>query len=139
MVVTDLDFEKLLNSIEASKNYKGRLPETHSALYERLQSAIKTFPQNVPADVVTMNSFVKVNWINTGITRTVNLVFPEYKKAGEGKISVFSSLGVVLLGRRKGSEVVYRIRNNEFRIKIMDVVFQPEANGHYYDKNEKYA
>ncbi len=139
MVVTDLDFERLLNRIEASKNRRGELPEIHSALYERLQSAIKTFPQNVPADVVTMNSFVKISWINTGITRTVNLVFPEYKKEGEGKISVFSSLGVVLLGRRKGNEVVYHIRKNEFKIRIMDVIFQPEANGNYYDINEKYV
>lgn len=135
MVITHSDYENLLNQIELIKTRNETLPETLSFLSERLMIATKVYPKDIPAEVVTMNSFVRINWMNTGIIRTVNLVYPDFEDTGEWKISVFSSLGVALLGRSKGNETVYKIRKRDFRIKIMNVVFQPEAHGNYLEKN----
>ena len=139
MVITDCNYQKLINQIEVIKTRTENQPETLSFLYESLKFASKVTPKDIPNEVVTMNSFVMINWINTGIIQTINLVYPEYEDKREWKISVFSSLGAALLGRRQGDEIVYRSRKRDFRVKIMGVVFQPEAFGNYYDKNEKYA
>lgn len=136
MVITDFDYEKLLYQIEQIKTCMEKLPETISFLSERLRFATRVTPKDIPAQVVTMNSFVKINWMNTGIIRTINLVYPEYENNGEWKISVFSSLGAALLGRKQGNETVYKVRKREFRVKIMEVVFQPEAFGSYHDKRK---
>ena len=139
MVITDCDFEKLLNLIKVIKTRTENLPETLSLLSKRLKFATKVLPKDIPDEVITMNSFVMINWMNTGIMRTVNLVYPEFEDKGEWKISVFSSLGAALIGRRQGNEIVYRSRKRDFRVKIMGVVFQPEAFENNYDKKEKYA
>lgn len=136
MVITDFDYEKLINQVEVFKTRMEKLPEAISLLSERLKFADRVNPGDIPAEIVTMNSFVKINWMNTGIIRTINLVYPEYEDRKGWKISVFSSLGAALLGRKQGNETFYRIRNREFRIKIMELVFQPEAHGNYFDKNK---
>lgn len=134
MVITDFDYEKLINQVEVFKSRTEKLPEAISMLSERLKFADRVNPVDIPPEVVTMNSFVKINWMNTGIIRTINLVYPEYEDRKGWKISVFSSLGAALLGRKQGNETFYRIRNREFSIKIMELVFQPEASGNFYDK-----
>ena len=139
MVITDCDFEKLLNLITVIKTRTENLPETLSLLSKRLKFATKVTPRDIPDEVITMNSYVMINWMNTGIMRTINLVYPEFEDKGEWKISVFSSLGAALIGRRQGNEIVYRSRKRDFRVKIMGVVFQPEAFENNYDKKEKYA
>ena len=139
MVITDCDFEKLLNLIKVIKTRTENLPETLSLLSKRLKFATKVTPRDIPDEVITMNSYVMINWMNTGIMRTINLVYPEFEDKGEWKISVFSSLGAALIGRRQGNEIVYRSRKRDFRVKIMGVVFQPEAFENNYDKKEKYA
>ena len=139
MVITECDFEKLLNLIMVIKTRTENLPETLTLLSKRLKFATKVSPKDIPDEVITMNSFVMINWMNTGIMRTINLVYPEFEDKGEWKISVFSSLGAALIGRRQGNEIVYRSRKRDFRVKIMGVVFQPEAFENNYDKKEKYA
>ena len=136
MVITDFDYEKLISQIEVFKTRMEKLPEAVSLLSERLKLADRVNPGDIPAEVVTMNSFVKINWMNTGIIRTINLVYPEYEDRKGWKISVFSSLGAALFGRKQGNETFYRIRNREFSIKIMELVFQPEAHVNYFDKNK---
>lgn len=138
MVITDDDFDTLLSLIEVIKTRRENLPETLSFLSEKLKIATKVTSKDIPDEVVSMNSFVMINWMNTGIIRTINLVYPEYEDKGEWKISVFSSLGAALLGRRRGNEIVYRSRKRDFRVKIMSVVFQPEASVNYCNKKEIY-
>lgn len=136
MVITDDDFNKILSLIEVIKTRGENLPETLSFLSEKLKIATKVTPKDIPDEVVSMNSFVMINWMNTGIIQTINLVYPEYEDKVKWKVSVFSSLGAALLGRRQGNEIVYRSRKRDFRVKIMGVVFQPESSVNDNDKKK---
>lgn len=66
----------------------------------------------------------------------MKLVYPEFEDIKEWKVSIFSALGRAIFSRKIGDQVIYKSRKRELRVKIMDVIFQPEANGNYYMKNQ---
>jgi regulator of nucleoside diphosphate kinase len=88
--------------------------------------------QNIPPNIVTMNSFVELQPNNAETSFAIKLVFPEYENIKENRISIFSALGVAILSEEVGATVVYRTWKDENHVKIIDVIFQPEANGNYY-------
>lgn len=59
-------------------------------------------PANVPGDVVTMNSIVRIRNINTSEERAFLLAFPG-KTGSQGRaVSILSSMGIALPGYREG-------------------------------------
>lgn len=134
MNISILDFEVLMKCILTTENCQNTTSEDIQLLKTKLLSAYKVNPQELAPDVVTMNSFVKLNQVNTGIIYTVKLVYPEFEDMKEWKVSIFSALGRAIFLRKIGDQVIYKSRKREMRVKIMDVIFQPEANGNYYMK-----
>ena len=106
-------------------------------LKRKISQVCKVKPQDVPRDIVTMNSFVELQRNNAKTSFTIKLVFPEYENIKENRISILSALGAAIISEKVGTEVVYRTWKNENHIMITDVIFQPEANGNYYvDKHD---
>lgn len=136
MNISILDFEVLMKCILTTENCQNTTSEDIKLLKTKILSAYKVNPQELAPDVVTMNSFVKLNQVNTGIIYTVKLVYPEFEDIKEWKVSIFSALGRAIFSRKIGDQVIYKSRKRELRVKIMDVIFQPEANGNYYMKNQ---
>lgn len=108
-------------------------------LKRKISLAWEVKPQDVPRNIVTMNSFVELKRNNTNTTFTIKLVFPEFENIKENRISIFSALGASIFSEKAGTEVVYRTWKNENHIKITDVIFQPEANGNYYVAKQDYG
>ena len=137
MIISTLDSELLRKCIRAVEGRHTTRFDEIQLLKRKISSAYKVNPQDVPRDVVTMNSFVELHRCNTNTTFTIKLVFPEFENIKESKISIFSALGVAIFSEKVGDDVVYRTWKNENHIKITDVIFQPEANGNYYvDKHD---
>ena len=137
MIISTLDSELLRKCIRAVEGRHTTRFDEIQLLKRKISSAYKVNPQDVPRDIVTMNSFVELQRCNTNTTFTIKLVFPEFENIKESKISIFSALGVAIFSEKVGGDVVYRTWKNENHIKITDVIFQPEANGNYYvDKHD---
>lgn len=136
MNISILDFEVLMKSILTIEDCQNTTSEDIQLLKAKILSAYKVNPKDLGPNVVTMNSFVKLNQVNTGIIYTVKLVYPEFEDIKEWKVSIFSALGRAIFSRKIGDQVIYKSRKRELRVKIMDVIFQPEANGNYYMKNQ---
>jgi regulator of nucleoside diphosphate kinase len=89
-------------------------------------------PQDVPGDVVTMNSQVLYQDLETGELHEVRVVYPEDADPAAGRISVLSPVGAALLGLAAGDETVLPLPHGRSAcIRISKVVWQPEANGEY--------
>lgn len=137
MIISTLDSELLRKCIRAVEGRHTTRFDEIQLLKRKISSAYKVNPQDVPRDIVTMNSFVELQRCNTNTTFIIKLVFPEFENIKESKISIFSALGTAIFSEKVGSEVVYKTWKNENHIKITDVIFQPEANGNYYvDKHD---
>jgi len=99
-----------------------------AALRTELERAAVVAPDQVPSDVVTMNSQVRLR--DGRRTWTITLVYPEEANAEHGRISVLAPLGAAILGCRVGDRVEFRVPGGELRsCDILSVEYQPEAAG----------
>jgi regulator of nucleoside diphosphate kinase len=130
MVITINDYQRLLGLIEFA-SLTGKMPDIISALYRGLVNA-KMLPQtNISSDVVTMNSRILLKDILNEREADVTITYPQDADNRERKISVFSSIGVALLGRRVGDIVSWTTPKGVGEFEILEVIYQPEAVGDY--------
>jgi regulator of nucleoside diphosphate kinase len=62
----------------------------------------------------------------------VTLTYPDEADNRKMKISVFSPIGVALLGCQEGDIASWRVPSGIGRFKVLRVTYQPEAAGHYF-------
>lgn len=88
-------------------------------------------PEEIPPDVVTLNSRARVLNLESGEEETWLLTLPREADLARGKLSVLSPVGTALLGARAGETVRWENGGNSGRLKVLEILFQPEAAGRY--------
>ena len=88
-------------------------------------------PKSVAADTVTMNSKVRLHHLDAGGFQVVTLVDEDDADAFGEKLSVLTSLGASLLGARVGDVVEWQTRRSPRRVRIEQILLQPEAAGEF--------
>ncbi|HCO24501.1 MAG TPA: transcription elongation factor GreAB, partial [Gimesia maris] len=58
-----------------------------------------------PADIVTMNSTVRLRDLETDELETYTLVYPQDANIKEGKLSILTPIGTAILGYRIGDQL----------------------------------
>ena len=76
-----------------------------------------------------MNSKVVVFDTDTREKMTCKLVFPSDANIDEGAISVLAPIGTAILGYSKGDIVEWPVPDGIRRIRIDEILYQPEAAG----------
>ncbi|MBN1940159.1 MAG: GreA/GreB family elongation factor [Candidatus Aminicenantes bacterium] len=59
------------------------------------------------------------------------IVYPQGADYSKAKISILVPLGTALLGFRKGDIVEWNMPGGIRKIKVVKVLYQPEANGNF--------
>jgi regulator of nucleoside diphosphate kinase len=119
--------ELLLKRTEAGR----RDQVTIEKLEEELEGAEAVSPESVPPDVVTINSRICIHDIDTGDEMTYTLVMPRDAELEKGKISIIAPLGTAVLGRKIGDIAEFEVPGGLRRVKIILILYQPEAAGDY--------
>lgn len=132
LIMTNLDSSRIKQRILREKSNHQQLSNEVSILMHELKEAKIVEPSLMPPDVVTMNSIVKLSYENGAKTITIQLVYPEEANVNEQKISIFAPLAVALIGSKKGSILQWTINKKPIKLKIEEVVYQPEAAGDYH-------
>jgi regulator of nucleoside diphosphate kinase len=126
--LTQDDCDRLSNLLEAYAAGSGG--RRFDALENELARAIVVPPEQIPKDVVTMNSRVVFEDETTGERREVTLVYPAHADIGAGKISILVPVGSALLGLRIGQSIDWNLPNGQRRrYRVIAVPYQPEAAG----------
>jgi regulator of nucleoside diphosphate kinase len=126
--ITEADFDKLKHLI-AGRRSTGVDAEHLNELEQELERAeVLDEGQPVPSDVVTMNSEVRLMDLDSGEIKVYRLVFPSQARSGN-TLSVLAPIGTAILGYRVGSVIKWRVPRGVRRLKVLDVLFQPEAAG----------
>ena len=97
-----------------------------------LEDADVVDASGIPADVVTMRARIRVADPAGGEPMDWALCYPQDADISKGMISVLSPAGASLLGRKVGEEVSWLRRDGgESRLRIVEMLYQPEACGDY--------
>lgn len=132
IVLTENDYSRLRQLYaELSRHTEGTQAGLET-LEEILDLARVVQPDKVPTDVVTMNSQVMFEDVRTGDKGTVTIVYPTETDVPTRRISILSPVGAALIGEAEGAEVELPVpHGGKRRIRIVNVLYQPEAEGHF--------
>jgi len=127
--VTEFDSRRLQALIEGSLLRDVRDTGSVELLERHLFEAEVLPATRIEADVVTMNSEVLVTDLDTAEAFTFRVVFPRAANAAAGSISVLAPLGMAVLGRKVGDEITWQVPSGVRRLRVDDVLYQPERDG----------
>ena len=130
--VTNSDRDRLSNMIELTREQDDRANFMYvGKLEDELESAEVVAPADIPPDVVTMRSKVKLKDLDTNEEKIYSIVFPSEANLDEGKISILAPLATALLGYKRGNIVEVEAPSRLRRLLISEILYQPESMGHY--------
>ena len=130
--ITEFDLARLRDVLRARIRAGARDRDHLESLEHELDRAHVVDPSAVPHDVVTMNSQVRIEDVDTGLENVYTLVFPSDAGIQEKRLSILAPIGTALLGARAGETVEWAVPAGARTVRIKEVVYQPEAAGDYH-------
>ena len=132
ITVSSLDLERIeeLLGSPAYRNLPGM-----NALQEELNRARVVDPEEVPPELVTMNSTVVILDEESNTQSELTLVYPQSAQATQAvnPVSVLAPVGSALLGLSVGQSISWPGPNGrELHLRVLGVKNQPEASGQYH-------
>lgn len=128
---TNNDMRRLRGLIESSRESHKANEMYLKALEDELNSAKIMKPQEIPPDVVTMNSEVHLKDMDTQEETVYRIVFPHQADADNGYISIIAPIGTALLGYRVGDVIEWKVPAGIAKWKVVKITYQPEAAGDF--------
>ena len=127
IVVSSLDMERLeylLDSLPAAQS------GTRETLLEELARAELVEPEDMPLDVVTMNSRVRFVTGEAQQEFDMLLAYPKDIDGAPDKLSVLTPVGSALLGLKVGDSIDWTgPGGGSFNVTVREIVYQPERAG----------
>jgi len=130
--ITDFDKKRLEELIRVAEDFGNRERKDLALLARELVEAEIVTSKEIPEDVVTMNSKVILLDVDSGELMNLVLVFPQDADADLGMISILAPVGTAILGYSKGSTVEWPVPSGIRRLRIEEILYQPEAAGDYH-------
>jgi len=130
LIVNRLDYARIKKSISDARQFNSISKADADKLISELDSASIVEPESVPSDVVTMNSVVKLSFLNNDKQVQFQIVYPDQANFKENKISIFSPIATALIGYRVKDEIEWIVPSGITRMRIDEIIYQPEAAGH---------
>ena len=128
VIMNAADHAELSDAITAAGKLSERGRAELAALQGELNRAHVVTPEEVPSDVITMNSRAELIDLDTNERMEFTLVFPQEADIEQGRISILAPLGTAMLGYRVGDEFEWAVPHGERRFRVAAVRFQPEAS-----------
>lgn len=130
IIINELDAERIDRLLEQPE--WASLPVA-DALNDELNRAVMCAPEQIPHDVVTMNSRIRFRDLSTGEERVRTLVFPAAMNDSSTQLSVLAPVGAALLGLKVGSTIHWTLPNGTVtHLEVLELIYQPEAAGEYH-------
>jgi regulator of nucleoside diphosphate kinase len=131
VLITKLDHTRLKKSIQTALSERTITQKEADGLLHELDSAQLVESYEIPPDVVTMNSIVKLKFLKQNKEIEIQIVYPEDADSGNNKISIFSPIATALIGYKTGDEIEWFVPAGLTKMKIMKIIYQPEKAGEY--------
>jgi regulator of nucleoside diphosphate kinase len=130
-IVTAVDRPRLQDMVRALRSVGDPFRSHLRELTERLERAEVVPPADVERDVVTMNSCVCASDVETGRAERFTLVYHGESEIFDSRLSVLTPMGIAALGARVGDVIEFPMRRGARRLRIEEMLYQPEAAGDF--------
>ena len=127
ILITHSDVTKLETLLKTRGRSSGRDLKHLESLRAELGRAELVEDTEIPADVITIDSRVLVQDLETGLNSIYILVFPNEADQSLNKVSVLAPIGTALLGYRTGDIIEWEAPTGTRRLFVREVLYQPEA------------
>lgn len=127
LVMTEVDARRLRMLLENASGFNEHDRSQWQALEEEIEKATIVPASEVPANVVTMHSRVRIVDLRTGEQLVYRLVYPHEANYMEKKISVLAPIGMALLGCSEGTEIDWQVPSGKRRLRVEAVEQQTRA------------
>ena len=131
IIINRLDYARIKKCIKDAKQFKSISNVEAEKLIKELDSAKIVKPEAIPSNVVTMNSIVRLSFLNNNKQVQFQIVYPNQANLKENKISIFSPIATALIGYKVADEIEWIVPAGLTNIRIDEIIYQPEAAGDY--------
>ncbi len=129
--ITAEDMARLRAVVE--RHLEGSRAAAAEQLELELDRAAVVPQDQIPPDVVTMRSRILFEDLETGRRREATLVYPDEANIDQSMISILAPVGQAVLGLKVGDVIEWPLPNARLaRLRIMEVLYQPEAAGDFH-------
>ncbi|MCW8855746.1 MAG: nucleoside diphosphate kinase regulator [Kangiella sp.] len=129
IIISSLDVERLEKILEALPH--GTVGKEE--LEVELERAEIVEPEEIPANVVTMNSTVRFKVASSHEEFEYTLVYPKDADGSKHKISILAPVGSALIGLKEGNDIEWpKPGGGSLTVHIDKIVYQPEREGLFY-------
>lgn len=130
-VISAVDYARLEPIIRDEVAGRSTARELLCTLKSKIDQARILEPCDMPGDVVTMNSSVRVRDLGTEEVDSYTLVYPAFADITKNLLSILTPVGIALLGHRQGEIIDGVSLLGPTRLRVEQVEFQPESAGQY--------
>jgi regulator of nucleoside diphosphate kinase len=123
IIVSETDHERLISLADAAEE---RTPDVALVLQSEMARARVVPAKALPGHVVQMGSTVEFR-SDTGPQRRLTLVFPGEADLAEGRISILTPIGAVLIGLSPGQSIAWTARDGRRHRLTVLTVAPPEG------------
>ena len=131
--ISEFDTKRLKGLIKfAEERSDKRVRQYLDELDGELDRAEIVKPEEIPTDVITMNSTFRLRDLDSGEEVVYTLVFPGKADSTNGKISILAPIGTAVLGYRVGDAIEWKVPAGLKRLRVEEILYQPEAASVYH-------
>lgn len=130
IILSALDVERIEKLLD---NTPGIHETIEDNLIDEIERGDVVSVEDVPANVVTMNSTVSFSISSTQETFSLTLVYPKDMTADGQTISILTPVGSALLGLKEGDKIEWPNANDKtVQVFVDKILYQPERSGDYH-------
>jgi len=130
--ITDSDIKRLSELIKVAREF-GKEDEIYLRdLEEELNRSKVVESKAIPENIITMNSKIRIRNLDTNEEMIFQLVFPDDADSSQEKISILAPIGTAVIGYKVDDIIEWKIPVGIARLKIEEILYQPEAAGDYH-------
>lgn len=130
IIINRLDAERIQRLIDNASEKDLMVADL---LDEELSRGEVLDPQDIPDDVVSMNSQIRFTDLTRGRQMIRTLVYPHALESVPDGISVMAPIGAALIGLKVGDVIEWPLPNQtEVRLRIDAIFWQPEREKQFH-------
>ncbi|SHK80257.1 nucleoside diphosphate kinase regulator [Halomonas caseinilytica] len=128
LIINRLDAERLQRLIDAAGEDTVAL-----SLEEELERGEVLEPEQIPADVISMNSQVRFTDLTHEREIVRTLVYPHALESTDDGVSVMAPVGAALLGLHVGDVIEWPLPGGrQATLRVDAILWQPEREGQFH-------